>query len=90
MRVKEWYGWHFPEMTKIITDNIAYAKVVLLMGNFLPLSVLYISRYLLTYIQLPYLQACVQRQATLILVAFYLKKLNPNCVRLRCCPWGQR
>ena len=26
MRVREWYGWHFPEMTKIVTDNIAYAK----------------------------------------------------------------
>ncbi|KAJ7067902.1 Nop domain-containing protein [Mycena amicta] len=32
MRVKEWYGWHFPEMAKIIVDNIAYAKVVRLMG----------------------------------------------------------
>ncbi|KAJ1514747.1 Nucleolar protein 58 [Coelomomyces lativittatus] len=32
MRVKEWYGWHFPELTKIITDNIAYAKVVSQMG----------------------------------------------------------
>jgi len=32
MRVKEWYGWHFPEMTKILSDNIIYAKVVLLMG----------------------------------------------------------
>jgi len=32
MRVKEWYGWHFPEMTKIISDNIIYAKLVLLMG----------------------------------------------------------
>jgi len=32
MRVKEWYGWHFPEMAKIINDNIAYAKVVLKMG----------------------------------------------------------
>jgi len=32
MRVKEWYGWHFPEMTKIISDNIVYAKVVQLMG----------------------------------------------------------
>jgi hypothetical protein len=28
MRVREWYGWHFPEMTKIVTDNIAYAKTV--------------------------------------------------------------
>lgn len=32
MRVKEWYGWHFPEMTKIIVDNLAYAKVVKEMG----------------------------------------------------------
>ena len=28
MRVREWFGWHFPEMTKIVSDNIAYAKVV--------------------------------------------------------------
>ena len=32
MRVKEWYGWHFPEMAKIISDNLAYAKVVKAMG----------------------------------------------------------
>ncbi|KAI8459024.1 hypothetical protein BY996DRAFT_6430044 [Phakopsora pachyrhizi] len=32
MRVKEWYGWHFPEMSKIISDNLAYAKVVKTMG----------------------------------------------------------
>ncbi|PGH13829.1 nucleolar protein 58 [Helicocarpus griseus UAMH5409] len=32
MRVKEWYGWHFPELAKILNDNIAYAKVVLKMG----------------------------------------------------------
>ncbi|KAK5240736.1 Nucleolar protein 58, partial [Exophiala xenobiotica] len=32
MRVKEWYGWHFPEMAKILNDNLAYAKVVLKMG----------------------------------------------------------
>ena len=28
MRVREWFGWHFPEMTKIVSDNISYAKVV--------------------------------------------------------------
>lgn len=28
MRVREWYGWHFPEMTKIVSDNIMYAKTV--------------------------------------------------------------
>ncbi|KAF2841896.1 Nop domain-containing protein [Patellaria atrata CBS 101060] len=32
MRVREWYGWHFPEMAKIINDNLAYARVVLKMG----------------------------------------------------------
>eukprot|EP00195_Chlamydomonas_chlamydogama_P017712 CAMPEP_0202889986 /NCGR_PEP_ID=MMETSP1392-20130828/514_1 /ASSEMBLY_ACC=CAM_ASM_000868 /TAXON_ID=225041 /ORGANISM="Chlamydomonas chlamydogama, Strain SAG 11-48b" /LENGTH=512 /DNA_ID=CAMNT_0049573453 /DNA_START=175 /DNA_END=1713 /DNA_ORIENTATION=+ len=33
MRVREWYGWHFPEMTKIVSDNIQYAKAVKLMGT---------------------------------------------------------
>ncbi|KAK4838434.1 hypothetical protein QYF36_013688 [Acer negundo] len=32
MRVREWYGWHFPELAKIIQDNIIYAKAVKLMG----------------------------------------------------------
>lgn len=32
MRVKEWYGWHFPEMAKIINDNTAYSRVILSMG----------------------------------------------------------
>lgn len=32
MRVKEWYGWHFPEMGKILNDNLAYARVILKMG----------------------------------------------------------
>lgn len=27
MRVREWYGWHFPEMGKIVNDGILYAKV---------------------------------------------------------------
>lgn len=28
MRLKEWYGWHFPELTKIVPDNLMYAKVI--------------------------------------------------------------
>merc|ERR1719253_1973128 len=32
MRLKEWYGWHFPEMQKIVTDSLIYAKSVKLMG----------------------------------------------------------
>ena len=32
MRVREWYGWHFPEMGKIVTDNLQYARCILKMG----------------------------------------------------------
>eukprot|EP00897_Mesotaenium_endlicherianum_P008455 jgi/Mesen1/7638/ME000004S07901 len=32
MRVREWYGWHFPELAKIVQDNIQYAKSVKFMG----------------------------------------------------------
>eukprot|EP01036_Dinobryon_divergens_P025673 gene25673-34246_t len=32
MRVREWYGWHFPEMAKIVNDNMFFAKCVLRMG----------------------------------------------------------
>lgn len=32
MRTKEWYGWHFPEMAKILNDNLAYARVILAVG----------------------------------------------------------
>ncbi|KAI0422510.1 Nop domain-containing protein [Xylaria grammica] len=32
MRVKEWYGWHFPEMDRILNDNLAYARVITHMG----------------------------------------------------------
>jgi nucleolar protein 58 len=33
MRVKEWYGWHFPELAKIINDNILYAKSILIISK---------------------------------------------------------
>ena len=29
MRVREWYGWHFPELLKVIQDNYLYCKCVL-------------------------------------------------------------
>lgn len=32
MRCKEWYGWHFPELAKMITDSVAYARIILTMG----------------------------------------------------------
>ena len=32
MRLREWYGWHFPEVGKLLVDNLMYAKVVLQVG----------------------------------------------------------
>lgn len=32
MRVKEWYGWHFPELQAILSDNAQYSKLVLKCG----------------------------------------------------------
>ncbi|XP_025052470.1 nucleolar protein 58 isoform X2 [Alligator sinensis] len=33
MRCREWYGWHFPELGKIITDNLTYCKCVQKVGD---------------------------------------------------------
>ena len=33
MRVKEWYGWHFPEMDRIVNDNLAYARIIMAVGS---------------------------------------------------------
>ncbi|XP_023661810.1 nucleolar protein 58 [Paramormyrops kingsleyae] len=33
MRCREWYGWHFPELGKIVTDNLAYCKAIRKIGD---------------------------------------------------------
>src|SRR3989338_7973776 len=33
MRCLEWYGWHFPELSKLIADHQTFARVVRLMGD---------------------------------------------------------
>ncbi|EIW81149.1 Nop-domain-containing protein [Coniophora puteana RWD-64-598 SS2] len=33
MRVREWYGYHFPELAKLVADNYAYARVALFVGD---------------------------------------------------------
>jgi len=33
MRLREWYGWHFPELVKIVNDNHVYAACVLYIGK---------------------------------------------------------
>lgn len=33
MRLREWYGWHFPELSKLVTENLAFAHIVKAMGD---------------------------------------------------------
>ena len=33
MRVREWYGWHFPELSKLVVDDVTYCRVVLAVRN---------------------------------------------------------
>ncbi|KAJ8087956.1 Nucleolar protein 56 [Marasmius tenuissimus] len=33
MRVREWYGYHFPELVKLVPDNHQYAKAVQFIGD---------------------------------------------------------
>lgn len=33
MRTKEWYGWHFPELKNLISDNEVYVRLVNFIGN---------------------------------------------------------
>jgi nucleolar protein 56 len=33
MRVREWYSWHFPELVKVVPDNIQYARLVRLIKD---------------------------------------------------------
>lgn len=32
MRLREWYGYHFPELSKIVQENIQYTKIVRAIG----------------------------------------------------------
>ncbi|RKP03170.1 hypothetical protein CXG81DRAFT_9837 [Caulochytrium protostelioides] len=33
MRLREWYGWHFPELAKIVTQGPAYARVAAIVAD---------------------------------------------------------
>ncbi|KAI1398186.1 Nop domain-containing protein [Hypoxylon fuscum] len=32
-KVREWYGWHFPELYSIASDNLTYARLALFIGD---------------------------------------------------------
>ncbi len=36
MRLKEWFLWHFPELSQLISDNYTYARVVNLIQVIIP------------------------------------------------------
>lgn len=38
MRVREWYGWHFPELVRLVPDNNQYARVIQFIGDKATLS----------------------------------------------------
>jgi nucleolar protein 56 len=33
MRIREWYSWHYPELSKIVTENVKFVQLVKLIGN---------------------------------------------------------
>ena len=33
MRIKEWFGWHFPELNKVVPDNATYIRALSLIEN---------------------------------------------------------
>lgn len=33
MRIREWYGYHFPELVKLVPDNYQYARVAQFIGD---------------------------------------------------------
>ncbi|KAF9076676.1 hypothetical protein BDP27DRAFT_1313721 [Rhodocollybia butyracea] len=33
MRIREWYGYHFPELVKLVPDNYTYARVAVYIGD---------------------------------------------------------
>ncbi|PVU84886.1 hypothetical protein BB560_007235 [Smittium megazygosporum] len=32
IRIKEWYGWHFPELAKLVGNNMAYTQLIIAVG----------------------------------------------------------
>lgn len=64
MRVREWYGWHFPELAKIIQDNILYAKAVKLMGDRTNAAKLDFSEILSEEVETELKEACMISMGT--------------------------
>lgn len=96
MRCREWYGWHFPELGKVITDNLAYCKTVRKIGNvkFRPIVQGLFGRLSLECILNVYiffsLQAIAQTWLTLICPTSCLRKSKLKWNWLLRSPWEPR
>ncbi|KAJ7582914.1 hypothetical protein C8J56DRAFT_236083 [Mycena floridula] len=55
MRIREWYGYHFPELVKLVPDNHLYARAAHFIGN----------KETLNEDKLPELEALLEDNATL-------------------------
>jgi nucleolar protein 56 len=33
MKIREWYGWHFPELSKLVEDKHQYLRILLILRN---------------------------------------------------------
>ncbi|KAI3690678.1 hypothetical protein L2E82_48881 [Cichorium intybus] len=64
MRVREWYSWYFPELAKIVSDNIFYAKAVKLMGYHTNAAKLHFSEILSEEIETELKEAAVVSMGT--------------------------
>lgn len=65
VKVKECYGWHFPEMEKILSNSIIYLKTVRILGD----------RYNLTIVNLSNI---LQKSTILDMKKFALESLGKN------------
>ena len=45
LKCKEWYGWHFPELKLIITNDLIYARTVKMLGKFNQTKPVFINHY---------------------------------------------
>jgi hypothetical protein len=64
MRCREWYGWHFPELGKIITDNIAFVKTVRIIGKSIVYWQCHSTRCAPGWAELPYFTPSPQIKKT--------------------------
>jgi len=86
MRVQEWYGWHFPELKALITDNQAYTRTVLTLGNRVNAATTDLSEVLPEEVEAEVKEAAEISMGTEVCVHLFVLILG--CCSLFCCCCG--